>query len=148
MSTTLEQFMGILQNEEGERLEFKEARNHYDFEKLTQYCAALANEGGGRVVLGVTDKRPRRVVGKRGEYTRRRGLDRDTNKALLRQHIDRSAHEGCPLAELNQVLPGLKASQVQNLLRELKRDGKAHPVGKTKAARWYPGPASPKGDDG
>lgn len=87
-------------------------------------------------------------VGKRGEYTRRRGLDRDTNKALLRQHIERNAREGSPLSELNQVLPAMTPSQVQNLLRELKRDGVAHPVGKTKAARWYPGPASLEGDDG
>jgi len=48
---------------EGERLEFKEAKNRYDFEKLVRYCAALANEGGGRLILGVTDKWPRRVVG-------------------------------------------------------------------------------------
>lgn len=27
------------------------------------YCVALANEGGGRIVLGVSDKPPRRVVG-------------------------------------------------------------------------------------
>jgi len=80
-------------------------------------------------------------VGRQGEYTRRRGLDRETNKALLRQHIERNARDGSPLGELNQVLPGMKASQVQNLLREMKRDGIAHPAGKTKAARWYPGPA-------
>jgi len=86
-------------------------------------------------------------VGKRGEYTRRRGLDRDTNKALLRQHIERNARDGSPLGELNQVLPGMKASQVQNLLRELKRDGVAHPLGKTKAARWFPGPAQSEGQD-
>ncbi|MEJ0038494.1 MAG: ATP-binding protein [Gammaproteobacteria bacterium] len=30
---------------------------------LGKYCAALANEGGGSIVLGVTDRRPRRVVG-------------------------------------------------------------------------------------
>ena len=28
-----------------------------------KYCVALANEGGGKVILGVTDKRPRAVVG-------------------------------------------------------------------------------------
>jgi len=87
-------------------------------------------------------------VGKRGEYTRRRGLDRETNKALLRQHIERNARDGSPLSELNQVLPGMKASQVQNLLRELKRAGVAHPVGRTKAARWYPGSAPVEGDNG
>lgn len=48
---------------EGQRLEFKEAKQRYDFENLLKYCVALANEGGGTVVLGVTDQRPRRIVG-------------------------------------------------------------------------------------
>ena len=50
---------------EAERLEFKEAKSNFDFEKLVRYCIALANEGGGVLVLGVTDKRPRKVVGTR-----------------------------------------------------------------------------------
>lgn len=57
---TLERWM---RQTEGENLEFKEARNRYDFEQLTQYCVALANEGGGKIILGVTDARPRQVVG-------------------------------------------------------------------------------------
>ena len=48
---------------EGERLEFKEAKSNFHFETLAKYCAALANEGGGKIILGVTDRRPRRVVG-------------------------------------------------------------------------------------
>lgn len=28
-----------------------------------KYCCALANEGGGKMILGVTDKRPRTVIG-------------------------------------------------------------------------------------
>ena len=48
---------------ENEHVEFKEAKNNFHFEKLVDYCVALANEGGGRMVLGVTDKPPRRVVG-------------------------------------------------------------------------------------
>ena len=48
---------------ESERLEFKEARHSYDREKLVRYCAALANEGGGHLILGVTDRPPRRVIG-------------------------------------------------------------------------------------
>lgn len=48
---------------ESERLEFKEAKINYSNEKLLRYCAALANEGGGYLVLGVTDELPRRVVG-------------------------------------------------------------------------------------
>ena len=63
MRTTPEQLQQWLTEPEGTRLEFKEAKARYDFEKLLQYCVALANEGGGKIVLGVTDRRPRRVVG-------------------------------------------------------------------------------------
>ena len=60
---SLEQLNIWLKNREDERLEFKEAKTQYDSEKLTKYCVALANEGGGHIILGVTDKMPRRVVG-------------------------------------------------------------------------------------
>lgn len=63
MPTTPAQLQQWLLAPEGQRLEFKEARQRYDFEKLLKYCVALANEGGGTIVLGVTDKRPRRIVG-------------------------------------------------------------------------------------
>ena len=53
----------ILLKPEGERLEFKEAKGGFHFERLAKYCTALSNEGGGSIVLGVTDRRPRRVVG-------------------------------------------------------------------------------------
>ncbi len=58
-----EEFRDILAAPEGARLEFKEASNRYDFDELVRYCVAIANEGGGLVVLGVTNARPRRVVG-------------------------------------------------------------------------------------
>lgn len=54
---------GWLTAKENEHLEFKEARNNFHFDKLVKYCAALANEGGGSIVLGIGDKRPRRIVG-------------------------------------------------------------------------------------
>ena len=47
---------------ENEHLEFKEANQQYNTEKLFRYCVALANEGSGYLVLGVSDKPPRRVV--------------------------------------------------------------------------------------
>ena len=65
MRVSLEQIQSWMDSIEGERIEFKEAKGGYDFEKLTKYCVALANEGGGHIILGVTDKRPRRVVGSR-----------------------------------------------------------------------------------
>ena len=48
---------------ETEHLEFKEAKQQYDTDKLMKYCVALSNERGGYFVLGVSDKPPRRVVG-------------------------------------------------------------------------------------
>lgn len=48
---------------EDQHLEFKEAKNQYDTTNLQEYCVALANEGGGVLVLGVADKPPRSVVG-------------------------------------------------------------------------------------
>ena len=45
------------------RLEFKEAKNQFDSGKLFRYCVALANEGGGQLILGVSDRPPRPVVG-------------------------------------------------------------------------------------
>lgn len=63
MNTPPEQLMHWLDEPEGLRLEFKEAKNRYDFDKLVQYCVALANEGGGKIILGVTDRRPRQIVG-------------------------------------------------------------------------------------
>ena len=60
---TIEQLEELMTSKEGEHLEFKEAGKSFHFNTLVKYCAALANEGGGKVVLGVTDKRPRSVVG-------------------------------------------------------------------------------------
>ncbi|MXW41258.1 MAG: ATP-binding protein [Synechococcus sp. SB0668_bin_15] len=48
---------------ENEHPEFKEAQGNFDHEKLFSYCVALANEGGGNLVLGVTDRQPRLCTG-------------------------------------------------------------------------------------
>lgn len=48
---------------EHQRLELKEAKTQFDNRKLYQYCVALANEGGGYLLLGIADKPPRPVVG-------------------------------------------------------------------------------------
>lgn len=48
---------------ETQRLEFKEAKTQFDNRKLYKYCVAIANEGGGQLLLGIADKPPRPVVG-------------------------------------------------------------------------------------
>jgi len=111
--------------------------------RIASLCdlGALERVGRGRGVRYLLARRFYRTVGKPGSYTRRRGLDRDTNKALLLKHIKSRADQGCPLGELQEVLPALSRAQVQTLLREMKRDGIVHPVGQTRAGRWFPGPS-------
>ena len=65
MTVSTHELQTWMNAKEDERLEFKEAKTRFDFEKLVNYCVALANEGGGRMILGVTDRRPRAVVGTR-----------------------------------------------------------------------------------
>ena len=80
------------------------------------------------------------AIGEKAAYTRRRGLDRETNKALLVKHLEHFASEGSQLPDLMRVLPNLSRGQVQSLMKELKQEGRAHPKGKTKGGRWYPRP--------
>ena len=64
MSITPEQIdIWLTAKSENANLEFKEAKTQFDNKKLYRYCVALANEGGGHLFLGVSDKPPRKVVG-------------------------------------------------------------------------------------
>jgi len=77
------------------------------------------------------------AVGKPGKHTRLRGLDRETNKALLLKHIETNGAKGTPFFEFQQVLPGHSRRQIQVLLKELRRAEKIHLKGKTHAAKWF-----------
>ncbi len=55
--TSIEQLENWLKRPEGINLEFKEAKNKFDSrEDLPDYCAAISNEGGGKLILGVNSK--------------------------------------------------------------------------------------------
>lgn len=53
----------LLNAKEGEQYQFKEAKNRFDAGEAARCCCALANCGGGKLVFGITDQRPRKVVG-------------------------------------------------------------------------------------
>lgn len=59
----LETVRELLEAKEGEHVQFKEAKHRFDFREAVKCCCALANNGGGKLVFGITDKRPRSVVG-------------------------------------------------------------------------------------
>lgn len=82
-------------------------------------------------------------VGKKGAYTRKKGLDREQNLALLLKHIEENKATGSKLEELCQVLPALPTTHVQSLLRTLLRRKAARSVGRTNQGRWFPGQGQP-----
>ena len=53
----------LLNAKEGEQIQFKEAKNRFDSSEAARICCALSNCGGGKLVFGISDKRPRQVVG-------------------------------------------------------------------------------------
>ena len=76
-------------------------------------------------------------LGGKGTYTRKRGLDHGTNKALLLQHLKDQGEAGAPLSEFRQVLPSLPMKAVQKLLEELRNEGVINVLGQRRWARWY-----------
>ena len=62
--TTAEQLEEWMRTpKEDERLEFKAARSQFNGERLMDYCVGIGNDGGGKLILGVTNDLPREVVG-------------------------------------------------------------------------------------
>ncbi len=101
----------------------------------------LEKVGRGRGIRYIIARGFYHFLGEKGTYTRKRGLDRETSKALLLKHIQDNRKEGSKLQELKQVLPAYSRNQIQSLLRTLERQGMVHHRGATRAALWFPGQA-------
>lgn len=92
----------------------------------------------GRGTRYVLSRQFYEFIGKKGIYTRKRGLDRETNKALLLKHISDSEAEGARMEELQQVLPSLSRFQIVRLLGEMREAGLVFKEGSTRNSRWFP----------
>ena len=86
--------------------------------RLVEIGAVESNGGRGKGARCLLARRLYEALGAKGVYTRKKGLDRGINKALLLQHIWQSAAHGSKMKEFIQVLPALPRSQIQVLLRE------------------------------
>jgi ATP-dependent DNA helicase RecG len=109
---------------------------------------AVERIGRGRGVRYILSRALYAHLGKKGVYTRKRGLDAETNKELLLKHLRGSVADGSPQSELAQVLPALSRRQVWKLLSELRSEGRARMEGTRRGARWYavaPAPMTHKG---
>lgn len=100
-------------------------------------AGVVEQHGRGRGARYILSRGLYAALGRRGAYTRERGLDHETNKELLLRHIRDNDADGSPLADLRQVLPSLSASQVQGLLHELREEGRVRLEGVRRWARWY-----------
>ncbi|MEI8096429.1 MAG: ATP-binding protein [Spirochaetales bacterium] len=63
MSLDIVDLDALLAQPESEHLEFKKATNTFHLDDVYSYTVALANELGGKLILGVDDTVPRKVVG-------------------------------------------------------------------------------------
>ena len=86
---TLEQLEQLMESGETENLEFKSAKIDFNQTKLNRYCVALANEGGGYLILGVDDSNPRKVVGTKAFLD----LNNTRSKVYDKLHIRVDAQE-------------------------------------------------------
>ena len=109
----------------------------------------LERIGRGRGSRYLLSRRFHAALGERGSYTRRRGLDREASKELLHRHLRDHARRGCPMTELQEVLPGQSRAQIKRLLDELRQAGRARLEGERRWARWFPAdqPGRPESED-
>ena len=94
MQAHLSEINELLNAPEGTQYEFKEAKNRFDFTEATRYCCALANCGGGKLVLGISDKRPRTVVGSNAFEQPERTCKGLVDKLHVRVSFQIYEHEG------------------------------------------------------
>lgn len=146
---TLDTLRSWLMSPEHERLEFKAARQTFNPRDVHRYLVALANEGGGHLVLGVTNELPRTVVGtaalqdfalRAHELTRQLGLrvsftelDDGGRRVLVATVGPR--HRGVPVAfdgqylmRVGESLVPMTADQLKAIFAEVVPDTSALPV--------------------
>lgn len=93
--------------------------------------------GRGKGVRHLLSRRFYTMIGEKGAYTRRKGLDHETNKQLLLKHLRGVSSGGCPMAELQQVLPALSRAHVKRLLGELRTEGLVRLESRRRWSRWF-----------
>jgi ATP-dependent DNA helicase RecG len=93
--------------------------------------------GRGRGVRFILSRKFHSFLGQHGAYTRRKGLDRETNKALLLKHIQESGARGAAMKEFEQVLPALSRRQIKVLIQELRTEEKIRSEGERRGTKWY-----------
>jgi len=90
--------------------------------------------GSGKASRYILSRRFYSFIGGKGRYTRAKGLNRETNKQLLIEHLKN--HTSGKIKEFEEVLPELTRSQIHSLLKELKRENKIKYIGPKRLGHW------------
>ena len=78
-----------------------------------------------------------RHLGKAGVYTRKRGLDRETNKALLVRHLRETGPAGSPISDSSKCCRPSREASSSACSTELRQDGRVRLGGTRRGARWH-----------
>ncbi|MBM3328937.1 MAG: MloB [Calditrichaeota bacterium] len=78
---------------ETQKIEFKEAKVQIDSREICKYCTAIANEGGGHLILGVRNKPiPREIVGSKAIHDPVKETERLFSELSFRVEIEEVLH--------------------------------------------------------
>jgi len=97
---------------------------------------AVESQGRGKEKCYFLSRALYQEMGSPGSYTRKRGLDHETNKALLLKHLTDRGEAGSPISELKDVLPAQSRTHIRRMLSELRDEGAVELVGEKRSARW------------
>ena len=84
----------LLNAPEGEHYQFKEAKERFSFTEALKCCCAISNCGGGKLVFGISDKRPRQVVGSKAFAQPERTREGLIDKLRVKVDFQLYNHEG------------------------------------------------------
>lgn len=85
----------------------------------------------------VLSQRIASAIGKAGTRTRNKGLDRNTNKALILQLLRDQGNKGAQASDFMHLFPAFSRDQVYSLLKELRDIGQITSRGRGKSACWF-----------
>ncbi len=103
-------------------------------------AGAVESIGRGRGTRYMLTRKPLRRAGQqRCLHTQEGTRSRNEQGAAAAAYPGQRSEQARKMEEFRQVLPALGRSQIQVLLRELRKERLVHSVGATKAARWFPG---------
>ena len=122
----LEILSNLIKNWENEVVEFKEAGNDYDRDKIGQYFSAISNEANlkgfqfGWLVFGVRNK-DKRIIG--SEYRNTRGLEK------LKQEIAANTTGGISFIEIYEAYPLVDGEKHRVVMFQIPAAATAIPTG-------------------